>query len=116
MRISTPLTSRAKKDKTVSQCVTRTIAECRERSSSAVGRTVLIKLGPESYLRPPRHSNARGWWCPRYARASGAGLIRLKVLPGQQGGDGNPADLSVPEKLLLKRVLLASGRFHQLNF
>ena len=35
MRISTPVTSRARNDKVMSQCVTRTTAECRETALAA---------------------------------------------------------------------------------
>jgi len=37
----------------VSQCVTRTTTECRERSSSAVGRIVFIELWPGRILSRP---------------------------------------------------------------
>src|ERR1700733_6068760 len=40
MRISTPLTSRARKDNTVSQCVTRTRRECRGLIISAIRESV----------------------------------------------------------------------------
>ena len=42
MRISTPLTSRARKDNTVSQCVTRTRRECRGLIVSAIRGSVPI--------------------------------------------------------------------------
>jgi len=45
MRISTPVTSRARKDNTVSQCVTRTRRECRGLIVSAIREIVPMAHG-----------------------------------------------------------------------
>src|SRR5439155_15148465 len=50
MRISTPLTSRARKDKVISQCVTRTRTECRGRSIVAGTAEAEVPPATESVI------------------------------------------------------------------
>src|SRR5579859_7116080 len=66
MRISTPVRSRARKDKVISQCVTRTMAGCRGGDVSGICEIVLVEDVPHTgnfstrYLWPILKAIAKG--------------------------------------------------------
>src|SRR2546422_2016788 len=71
MRISTPLRSRARKDKVMSQCVTRTRAEC--RGGGIVSATAEAEVPPATDLAICKIYH----WRARFAREAGRGWCGL---------------------------------------
>lgn len=92
MRISTPETSRARKAKVMSQCVTRTTMGCRGRRTSGICEVVAMEScrapeqGPELLLRAsPADESERGRNLPDKA-PSPADTIHLRDFESNSSG------------------------------